>query len=108
MQNLPPQQPQQFIPPQLQQQLQYESLRASATMSYTNKAMFTLLLYIFLWFPGFIANIIYLLEANKTKKLTGIAPSGYGCLVTLLVVAIAPLLIGLVVWIGVALTSISH
>ena len=105
----PPQQPTQYQPPvqyQPYQQpyypqpgplppnwLEIERTRAAAAKSYTNKAMFTLLLYIFLWVPGLIANLLYLREAYQTRELTGKSPDGWGCLWTLLIVALSPTLL---------------
>jgi hypothetical protein len=37
-----------------------------------------------MWLPGLIANIVYFLEAQKTKDITGTSPAGYGCLVAML------------------------
>ena len=66
--------------------------------SFTTPAIITLVLYIFLWIPGFIANIIYLLEANKVERLTGEAPEGKGCLVAMIVVLSFGWLLGCVFW----------
>ncbi len=57
-----------------------------STKSFNNAAMFTLLLYMFLWIPGFVANIVYLNEARSIQKRTGRGPEGKGCLVALLIV----------------------
>jgi hypothetical protein len=73
--------------------LELERQRAAAGRSYTNKAMFTLLLYLFLWIPGLIANLLYLGEAYETKKLTDTAPDGWGCLWLMLVIALSPVLL---------------
>lgn len=61
-------------------------IQGQFTKSYTTPAIITLILYIFLWIPGLIANILYLIEANKTKTITGRTPDGYGCLWLLLIV----------------------
>ncbi len=71
-------------------QYQQWQVQAQFTKSYTTPAIITLVLYIFLWIPGLIANIIYLLEANKTKKITGTNPDGYGCLIAMLVLVVVP------------------
>jgi TRAP-type mannitol/chloroaromatic compound transport system permease small subunit len=55
--------------------------------SYTMKAVVTLLLYFLLFIPGFIANIVFLGEANKTKKIIGRNPEGHGCLLTMFIIA---------------------
>lgn len=61
-------------------------LMGAYNRSFTTPAIFTLVLYIVLWLPGFIANIVYLREANEIQKLTGEAPEGKGCLVSMIVV----------------------
>ncbi|HOT97918.1 MAG TPA: FHA domain-containing protein [bacterium] len=70
-----------------------------ANKSFTGKAFLSLLLYyVGFWFLGFISNIIFLSDANRTKRLIGSNPPGYGCLTTLLVVHIAlPLLILMII-----------
>src|SRR5947209_5700104 len=83
-----PQRPQQQ-PPQMNPYQQWE-IQGQFTKSYTTPAIISLMLYFFFWIPGFIANVVYLLEANKTKKITGRTPEGYGCLVALLCIALAP------------------
>jgi hypothetical protein len=92
--NYQPQQPQYpyqqpGIPPQMNQYQQWQ-VQGQFTKSYTTPAVITLVLYLFLWIPGLIANIVYLLEANKTKQVTGTTPDGYGCLWALLCVVAAP------------------
>jgi hypothetical protein len=52
--------------------------------SYITPAVITLVLYFFLWIPGLIANIFYLMDARKTKTSIGQNPSGMGCLWALL------------------------
>ncbi len=84
-----PMQGQPFANPYQQWQVQ-----AQFTKSYTTPAVITLVLYIFMWIPGLIANVIYLIEANKTKQITGTTPDGYGCLVALLCAVAAPGLLG--------------
>jgi hypothetical protein len=68
--------------PGLYQQWQ---IQGQFTKSYTTPAIITLVLYCVLWLPGLIANIVYLVEARKTKQITGITPDGYGCLWALLI-----------------------
>lgn len=52
--------------------------------SFTTPAIVTLVLYIFLWIPGLIANVIYWREANRVEELIGRSPEGKGCLVAML------------------------
>ena len=70
--------------------------QAAFSKSFTTPAVICMVLYCVLWLPGLIANIVYLVEANKVKALTGTAPQGYGCLWALLaVVAIVPFIFGI-------------
>ena len=52
----------------------------AAQQTYGGKAFLVWVLYWFGWLPGFIMNCVYLNEANRFKKMTGVAPSGMGCL----------------------------
>ncbi len=59
--------------------------------SFTTPAVITLVLYVVLWLPGLIANIVYWLEAKRVEEETGRAPDGKGCLVAMLwVLSIVP------------------
>ena len=99
-QQQPPYQQPTYYPPQQQpyypmspEWIEYERRRAIAAKSYTNKAVITLVLYLFLFVPGFIANIMYLVEAQQTRQLTGVNPEGWGCLMTMFIVTVAPVLL---------------
>ena len=89
----PPQQPYFYSPPMSPDWIEYERRRAIAAKSYTNKAMITLLLYMFFFAPGFIANVIYLREAQETREITGVNPEGWGCLLAMLIVTATPILL---------------
>lgn len=65
----------------------------AATRSFTTPAIFTLILYLVFWLPGFIANVVYWREANNLQRITGRAPEGKGCLVAMLWLLAAPPLI---------------
>lgn len=52
--------------------------------SYVGSAFLVLLLYWFLYLPGLILNIVYLNEAGRIQKASGVSPSGKGCLEALL------------------------
>jgi hypothetical protein len=52
-----------------------------------------MVLYIFLWLPGLIANIAYIHSAADEKRRTGVVPNGVGCLRALLWVGLAPLVL---------------
>ena len=75
----------QLPPNQMSQREQWQT-QAEFAKSYTTPAVITLVLYFVLWVPGLIANIVYLVEANKTKRITGVNPDGYGCLLSMLAV----------------------
>lgn len=56
-----------------------------ASKSFTGKAILTLILYwIGFYIIGLIANIAFLSSANKSRSISGISPSGRGCLVFLI------------------------
>ena len=63
----------------------------AAQKSYVGASIITFLLYCVLYFPGLIFNLMYINDANKTAKITGQKPSGYGCLVILFVLGLIPL-----------------
>lgn len=52
--------------------------------SFTGKAVATLVLYIVLWFPGLVANVLFLNEAKRTQEIAGQSLPGVGCLTWLL------------------------
>jgi hypothetical protein len=53
---------------------------ALATKSFTGPAILALVLYFFLWVPGFIANILFYREAREVRRATGRTPAGMGLL----------------------------
>ncbi len=58
-----------------------EAERAAARMkSYSGPAVLVIILYIFLYIPGFIANYLYYKEAQKMQRIAGISLPGQGCL----------------------------
>jgi hypothetical protein len=74
---------------------------SAADRSFTTPAVITLVLYLVLWLPGFIANFFYLQEANKIQRLTGRAPEGKGCLVAMWWLFGLSLLFGLCLTLGI-------
>lgn len=54
--------------------------------SFTTPAVITMILYLVLWLPGLIANLVYLNEANAARDQSGVEPEGRGCLVALVFV----------------------
>jgi hypothetical protein len=63
-----------------------EQRRAAMTRSYLTPAIITMVLYLVLWLPGLIANIIYWQSASRDQRLSGHSPEGKGCLLALFVV----------------------
>lgn len=62
--------------------------------SFTTPAVITMILYLVLWLPGLIANLVYLNEANAARQQSGVEPEGRGCLLALIVVfGLLPLLL---------------
>lgn len=53
---------------------------------YTGFAFAILILYFLGYLPGLVVNIVKLFQARETKRQYGYTPSGYGCLITLLIV----------------------
>jgi hypothetical protein len=51
---------------------------------YTKTAILVLILYLLMWLPGLIVNVITLNQAKKEEKRTGRKPEGKGCLSTML------------------------
>lgn len=56
------------------------------TRSYVTPAVITMVLYLVLWLPGLIANIVYWQSAARDQRLSGHAPEGKGCLLALFIV----------------------
>ena len=56
----------------------------AATRTYDSKALVTLLLYLLAWLPGVVANILFLSCAKRDEQMSGVSPSGKGCLVAML------------------------
>jgi hypothetical protein len=73
--------------------------------SFTTPAIITLVLYIVLWVPGLIANIVYLNEAKNIQRISGREPEGKGCLIALLAVFVGLPVIGFCLFIVVAVVS---
>lgn len=63
--------------------------------SYIGPAVLTFFLYWLFFIPGLLVNILYLKDARKNAKIAGKNPSGYGCLIVLLVWSLLPF-IGLI------------
>jgi hypothetical protein len=70
--------------------------------SFTTPAVITMVLYIVLWLPGLIANILYLNEAKGVQRRTGREPEGMGCLWALLIVFTILPILGVCAFIGLA------
>ncbi|MGE0544176.1 MAG: hypothetical protein AB7R89_28755 [Dehalococcoidia bacterium] len=59
--------------------------------SFTTPAMLTLLMYIVLWLPGLIANLLYYREAKATEQIAGQSLPGVGCLGWMLILNLGAL-----------------
>ena len=69
--------------------------RSAARMqSYTGKAILVLVLYLVLWLPGFIANILFHSEARRMEKKAGEGLPGTGCLAPMLYLNLAGFALG--------------
>lgn len=81
--------------------------RAAAMRGDVTPAIWTLVLYIVLWVPGLVANIVYLQPASRDQRLTGQAPEGKSCLTALLVVfIIIPLVLACMLVAGAGLAGL--
>jgi hypothetical protein len=58
--------------------------------SYVGSSVVVFLLYCLCYIPGLIFNIMWLGEARKTKRLTGVTPSGTGCLWIMFIIGLIP------------------
>ncbi len=78
--------------------------RAAMTRSYLTPAILTMVLYLVLWLPGLVANIIYWQAASRDERLAGRPPEGKGCLLALFIVfTVLPLVL---VCVGAALFGV--
>jgi hypothetical protein len=64
-------------------------------LSFTTKAVAVVALYWLGWIPGFIANILFYLEAKRTERAAGKRLPGTGCLAILLGLNVVLLVIAL-------------
>lgn len=53
-----------------------QHIAAARAKSFTGPAVVVLILYFFLWVPGFIANVLYYIDAQQTRKVAGTMPPG--------------------------------
>lgn len=68
--------------------------------SYIGPAVLTFFVYWLFYLPGLIVNLLYLSDANRTARIAEEQPSGYGCLVVLLILGLIPLAIGALLLFG--------
>jgi len=66
---------------------------AARLQSYTTKAIVVLILYLFFWLPGFIANILFHNEAQRMQRKADESLPGAGCLSVMLWINVALLVI---------------
>lgn len=60
--------------------------------SYIGPAVLTFFVYWLFYLPGLIVNLLYLNDANRTSRVAGQKPTGYGCLIVLFFLGILPLI----------------
>jgi hypothetical protein len=73
--------------------LDVERARAAAGKTYVNASIVVMILYLFFWLPGIVANFAYIYQASTTQQLIGRPPEGSGCLWMVLVAFNVPLII---------------
>lgn len=68
-------------------------------MDFTDRAFRAMYYGMWLGIPGLVMAVKYLIQAHRIRRETGRTPNGYGCLWTLLISGLLPLLAGLLVMI---------
>jgi hypothetical protein len=72
-----------------------QQIAAARVKSYTGPAILVLVLYLFLWLPGFIANILYYSDAKRMERVAGHSLPGAGCLAVMLWLNLISFVLGL-------------
>jgi hypothetical protein len=80
---------------QFQNAVAAQHIAAARAKSYTGPAILVLVLYLLLWLPGFIANILYYSDAKQTQRVAGYPLPGTGCLAVMLWLNVASLVLSL-------------
>lgn len=77
--------------------------------SYVGTAFLTLLFYyVGFYIVGLICNLVFISQANNSKRIAGSSPSGRGCLFLLIWVhLVIPILVGMILILGGALASLN-
>lgn len=113
----PPRPVQQPLPAVIPQQSVHAGLGGElayamhANKTFTGKAFLTLFMYyIGFWFVGFIMNLVFLSDANRTRAITRMNPPGRGCLVALLVfhLIVPAIILFLIFGAGISLFRMFH
>ncbi len=69
-----------------------------ASKSYVGSAFLTLLFYyVGFYFIGLICNIVFISKSNESQRISGVSPSGRGCLIFLLWVHIIIPIIAIII-----------
>ena len=76
--------------------------------SYTGSAVLTFILYLFLFFPGLIANWLFYNDAKRMEDIAGESLPGVGCLTIQLYVAVGAFVIGAIVFFVIAVSGSLH
>lgn len=84
----------------MEDRIQEQRVIHARQQSYTGKAVTALVLYIFLWVPGFIANVLFYKEAKRMERIAGERLPGVGCLSALfwgaIVIIAIPILLAVI------------
>jgi hypothetical protein len=73
-----------------------QQVAIARTKSYTGSSILVLVLYLVLWLPGFIANILYYRDARQMERVAGHSLPGSGCLAVMLWLNVIGFIIGLI------------
>jgi hypothetical protein len=80
---------------QFQNAVAAQQIAAARIKSYTGPSILVLVLYLFLWLPGFIANILYYSDAKRMERIAGYSLPGSGCLAVMLWLNVISFILGL-------------
>ena len=72
-----------------------QQIAAARVKSYTGPSILVLVLYLFLWLPGFIANILYYSDAKRMERVAGHSLPGSGCLTVMLWLNVISFVLGI-------------
>jgi small-conductance mechanosensitive channel len=73
-----------------------QQVAIARTKSYTGSAILVVVLYLILWLPGFVANILYYRDARQMERMAGRSLPGSGCLGVMLWLNVISFIIGFI------------